>query len=264
MTIWANCIVHNEENFIWFTLMSVVDFVDKILVWDTGSDDRTVEIIKEVKKIKGDKIIFKEAGKVNINQFTKMRQQMLEESDCDWLLVLDGDEIWWKDSVEKLRDTINKKGKEITGIVVPMIVPVGDIYHMQEEEAGRYNLLGKKGHYNLRAFSRKIPGLHTAFPYGTESYLNGYGELVQEMKNIIFLDAPYLHVTHLKRSNSKRIFEKYKYELGEQVSKNFRFPEVLYQKYPKTVSSPWSKISGFNLVIAKILTPFRKIKRRLI
>jgi len=264
MKIWVNCIVHNEENFIWFAAMSVIDFVDKILIWDTGSTDKTVEIIKEIKKEKDDKVEFKEVGTVDKYEFTKMRQAQLTQSDCDWIIILDGDEIWWENSIKKVTDKIRKDGERIDGIVVPTVVPVGDIYHMQEEKAGKYNLLGKKGHYNLRAFSRKIPGLHVVFPYGTESYLNGNGELVQEMKNNTFLDAPYLHVTHLKRSHLKRRFEKYKYELGKQVSKNFRFPEVLYQKYSRIVSSPWSRISGFNLVIARFLTPFRKIKRRIV
>ena len=49
-TIWANTIVHNEENFIWFAIMSVIDWVDKMLVWDTGSTDKTVEIIEEIIK----------------------------------------------------------------------------------------------------------------------------------------------------------------------------------------------------------------------
>ena len=50
MKIWANTVVHNEENFIWFAIMSVVDYVDKVLVYDTGSTDQTVSIIKEIKK----------------------------------------------------------------------------------------------------------------------------------------------------------------------------------------------------------------------
>ena len=48
MKIWVNTIVHNEENFIWFAVMSVIDYVDKVLIYDTGSTDKTVEIIKEI------------------------------------------------------------------------------------------------------------------------------------------------------------------------------------------------------------------------
>lgn len=263
MTIWANTIVNNEENFIWFSIMSVVDYVDRVLVYDTGSTDRTVEIIKEIQKIKKDKIRLEEVGPTSKNEFPKLRQKMLEESQCDWILVLDGDEIWWRDSIKKLTLEVNKQGRDIDGIVVPFVVPVGDIYHIQEERAGKYQLLGRRGHLSLRAFSKNIPGLHVDWPYGKESYFDENNKLIQERKDIIFLDTPYLHTTYLKRSNSPRVSNKFKYELGKPVSSDFKYPEVLYDFYPSIISSPWVKLSGLDLVVSRLLTPFRKIKRRL-
>lgn len=262
--IWAHTIVYNEENFIWFAIMSVVDYVDKVLVWDSGSTDKTVEIINEIRKIKGDKIEFKEVGSVDKFQFTKMRQSMLNASICDWILVLDGDEIWWEDSIKRVVDEIHKKGTKIEGIVVPMVVPVGDIYHFQEEKAGCYHLLGRMGHLNLRAISKKIPGLHVDWPYGGESYLDENNKLVQEREKVIFLDTPYLHVTHLKRSSSKSKAHKFKHEIGERFPVDFKFPEVLYNPYPKIVPSPWVKITGGEFIKSYLLTPLRKIKRRIL
>ena len=263
MKIWANTVVHNEENFIWFAIMSVVDYVDKVLVYDTGSTDQTVSIINGIKRIKKDKIIFKELGEVNAEEFPKIRQQMLDESNCDWMLVLDGDEIWWDSSIKNLIKKINTDGNDIDGIVVPMIVPVGDIYHLQAEEAGKYELLGKRGHFNLRAINKKIPGLHADFPYGRESYLDQDNKLVQERNNIIFVNAPYLHVTHLKRSAKKRKYNKYKYELGKKVNKGFLYPEILFNNYPSIIRSPWRRISLLDVILAGLLTPFRKLKRRI-
>lgn len=263
MKIWTNTIVNNEENFIWFAVSSIVDFVDKVLIYDTGSTDRTVEIIKELVKKYGSKIIFKEMGEVNPEEFPKLRQQMLEESECDWILILDGDEIWWEDSIKKLVAKINSE-KGIEAIVVPMIIPVGDIYHFQESEAGQYNILGKKGHLSLRALSRRIPGLHVDLPYGKESYFDGDKKLIQERQNIIFLDTPYLHVTHLERSSVKGKINKFKHEIGNMVSINFKYPEVLYKDCPNIVSNPWRKLSGIKLLKSELLTPFRKFKRRLI
>ena len=102
MKIWANTIVHNEENFIWFAVMSIVDHVEKVVIYDTGSNDKTVQIIEKIKMLKKNKIIFREVGPVDKDQFTKMRQAMLNESKCDWILILDGDEIWWEDSIKKV------------------------------------------------------------------------------------------------------------------------------------------------------------------
>lgn len=262
MKIWANTIVNNEENFIWFSIMSVIDFVDQILIYDTGSTDKTVEIISEVRKVKGNKITLKQLGHVSGDEFPKLRQKMLEESKSDWILVLDGDEIWWEDSIKRIIKTINKK-KRIEGIIVPMVVPVGDIYHIQEQRAGKYKLLGLKGHYNLRAINKGIPGLHADWPYGKESYLDENNLPIQERKGMVFIDAPYLHVTHLKRSSSKRKYDKFKYELGGKVSEKFKFPEVLY-KHPINIPSPWVKISGIQLLKATLFSPLRKIKRRIL
>lgn len=262
--IWANTIVHNEENFVWFAIMSVVDFVDKILVWDTGSTDKTVEIIREIRKIKGDKVEFKEVGLVDKDEFTKMRQKMLDESKCDWILILDGDEIWWKDSIIKVTNKVQKDDKRIEAIVVPMIVSVGDIYHKQEEKAGRYEILGRKGHLSLKVFSKKIPGLHVDWPYGKESFLDETKKSIQQREGVIFLDTPYLHVTHLRRSRLKRRSDKFKYELGSPFHNDFKLPEVLYKDYPKIIPSPWSRLSGIEFVLAGLLTPLRKIKRRLL
>lgn len=261
--IWVNTIVNNEENFIWFALMSVVDFVDKILVWDTGSSDKTVQIIKEVVKVKKSKLDFKQVGPVNGVRFTKMRQAMLEQSRCDWILVLDGDEIWWEASIKKLVNQINKFPRS-SGIVVPMVVPVGDIYHIQEERAGRYKILGRTGHLSLKAINRKIPGLHVDFPYPKEGYFDKENTKIQEREDIIFLDAPFLHTTHLKRSSQPKRENKFKYELGDKVSEEFGFPEVFYRECPALVKSPWDKISEAELFRARLLTPLRKLKRRIL
>lgn len=263
MTIWANTIVHNEENFVWFALMSVVDYVDKMLVWDTGSTDKTVEIVKEMQKKYPNKIDFKEVGKTDRLQYTKMRQAMLDRSNCDWILVLDGDEIWWNESLKKIAGEIIGYKTETEGIVVPMVVPVGDIYHFQDESAGRYKIKGRKGNFTLRVMSKKIPGLHVDLPYGRESYFDGDNVLVQERENLTFIDAPFLHVTHLKRSAGGRGDDKFKFEIGKPFPRGFKYPEVFYAPRPDIVPDPWRKISPLDFVVASLLTPLRKIKRSL-
>lgn len=259
MKIWANTIVHNEENFIWFAIMSVVDFVDKVLIYDTGSTDKTIEIIKEIQKIKGKKIEFKEIGAVDKHQFTKARQEMLDRSDCDWIIIVDGDEIWWEDSIRELVDKIKKLRSG--SIFVPIIVPIGDVYHLQDASAGKYHIKEKLGHYSIRAISKSIPGLHVDLPYGSEGYYDNNNTPIQKRVDCAFLNAPYLHLTHLKRSSKKD--DKFKYELGKKIGKDFKFPEVLYESYPGIVSDPWVKISDFGKAKAHLLTPLRQIKRRL-
>lgn len=264
MKIFANAIVNNEENFIWFALMSVIDYVDKILVWDSGSTDKTVEIIKEVAKIKNDKIDFKQVGSVDKNEFTIMRQKMLDESPCDWILLLDGDEIWWDDSIKKLKNFIIKNEDKIDAVVTPFYNAVGDLYHFQPEKVGAYELIGRKGHLTIRAIRRNIPGLHVGGAYGSEGYLDEDNLPIQKRsrKRIIYLDAPFLHLTHLKRSSQDH-HGKFKYEFGLNPPKDFNLPEIFYStKIPKIVPSLYKRNTLFK-VLSLLKIPYLKFRRKM-
>lgn len=261
--IWGNCIVKNEDKFLWFALTSVVDYLDKLLVWDTGSSDATVEIIKLVQKQKPNKIEFKQFGTKGAKGITNLRQKMLSQTKSDWILILDGDEVWWKNSISKIISVIEKQGDNLYAIVTPVINLVGDIYHYQEEKAGEYMFLGRKGHFNLRAISKNTPGLHVKNDYPLEAFCEVSGKPIQEIADKIkIIDAPYLHFTHLQRS-TVAINKKLKYELGIPFPKNFKYPEVFYEKYPDFILSPWVRRSKNYTLRAFVETPFKRLKRRI-
>jgi len=264
--IWGHCLVRNEENWVWYALLSVIEHFDRILVWDTGSTDKTVEIIKT---IKSPKISFREYGPVSPETFVKARQEMLEKTRADWLFLIDADEVWTKKGVGEVVKAINERGDEIESIVVKTINLVGDVYHCQEEEAGQYEIAGKKGHYNLRAMNLKIPGLHAALPHGQQGYFDEEERPIQERdkKKILFLPVSYFHATHLPRSSKD--FEvplrlrKRKYEIGVKIPKDVKYPEVFYKKRSQIVSSPWFKMGKAEWLRAAFQTPLKRLKRRL-
>lgn len=262
--VWGHCLVRNEERWIWYSLNSVIDYLDKILVWDTGSTDKTVQIIKS---IKNPKISFRECGTVTSETFAQARQKMLEKTKADWLFLIDGDEIWTKEGIKTVVETIQEKGDKIESIVVKTINFLGDVYHYQEEAAGRYKIAGKKGHFNLRAMNLKIPGLHAALPHGRQGYFDGEGRPIQERdpKKILFLPVSYFHTTYLPRSSKDSEvplrLKKRKYELGIPLSSDTKYPEVFYVEHPEIVPDPWIKMKGGEWIRAAIQTPFRKIKR---
>lgn len=269
-TITAHTLVKNEERFVWYSVMSVIEHVDKVLLWDTGSTDGTLKIIKEIKDLRKDKVDLKLIGEVTPEEFTEIRQKMLDQTKTDWFIVLDGDEIWWEESIRKVVDVI--KGKTRESIVVPMIYLVGDIFHHQEEAAGKYNLAGKKGHLSLRAVNRKIPGLSSSKPHGTWGWVDKDGKMIQyrDPKKILFIDAPYLHTTHLPRASEKayeyevpKRAKKLKYELGIPFPRGFYYPEVFFRPRPDVVPSPWGKMDLSFLLRAAIETPLKKLKRRI-
>lgn len=271
MKICAHVMVKNEARFVWFAVMSVLPHVDEMMIWDTGSTDDTKDIIQEILRLPQakDKVSYKEIAREFDEELT--RQEMLDETSSDWFLVVDADEIWWGDSIKKVVNMILRKGNQIESIVVPTIVPVGDIFHRQEERAGRYKLAGKIGHYNLRAVNRKIAGLHSSGAHGVWGWADGDNKMIQDRvpKKIEFVNAPYLHVTHLPRSEgrngeevSKRMM-KLKYEIGEPFPADFFYPEVLFMPRPSIVKSPWKVMDPGFKFISYIETPLRMIKRRI-
>lgn len=274
-TITAHCLVKNEARFVWFSVMSVIDHVDKVLLWDTGSTDGTLEVIKEIskrQKAKG-KIGFRKVEDVTPVSFAKVRQEMLDDTDTDWFIVVDGDEIWWERGVTEITEEIRGHGDKIEAIVVPTYNLIGDIFHYQEEAAGQYRLAGRKGHYNLRAVNRGIPGLRSSGPHGTWGWVDGTGKMIQDRdpRKIVFVDAPYLHATHLPRAKTgiedfdvpKRA-KKLKYEMGVEFPKDFYYPEVFFRPRPEIIPSPWIKRSLGYTIRAALETPLKKIKRRVI
>src|SRR3989344_8957687 len=247
--ITAHCLIRNEERWIWYVIKSVINYVDKIFVFDTGSTDNTVKIVKS---IKSPKIIFEEKGVVDKKQYTALRQEMLDRTDTDWFMILDGDEVWTKAAIEELRKTVKNAPLDIDAIVVGQWTCMGDIFHyskaMEEFEHPQYPRM--KG-FRLPRAIRKIKGLHCIGLYGFESYAdrNGLNISYWDLKRLLFLKNKFFHMTSLPRSSSrskdsevmmrgpKTFFHK-----GTPFSEKMNYPEVFYKKHPEIVPSPWRRL----------------------
>ncbi|WP_413199836.1 glycosyltransferase [Nostoc piscinale] len=98
MSISLCMIVKNEETTLPKCLNSVKDFVDEIVVLDTGSSDRTPEIAQQF------------GAEVHhfqwTNNFSTARNAALKYVTGDWVLVLDADEILNPSIVPQLQDAI--------------------------------------------------------------------------------------------------------------------------------------------------------------
>lgn len=91
-------IVKNEEDLLQQSLSKVRRYVDEMIVVDTGSTDRTKEIARRC------------GAKVYefswCNDFSAARNFSLEKASCDWVLILDADEIITDFKVESIRKVI--------------------------------------------------------------------------------------------------------------------------------------------------------------
>lgn len=269
MTIWAHTLFKNEANWLWYSVCSVVNHVDKILLWDTGSTDGSWEIARLIQKKYPDKVELKQYGEVSVNDFPLVRQKMLERTKADWILIVDGDEVWWEDSISKLVGIIKNDKNGLEMIVNKNINPVGDIFHILPQTEGKYLIDENKGFLNIRAMSLKINGLHAKGEHGVQGYYDQDEKLIQlrDKNKRLHCDYGYMHLTNLKRSKNSFLEKKvpkrankYKYEIGKSLATDFYFPESFFKEKPKMVSSPWKVRSNRYLISAFFQRPLKIIK----
>jgi glycosyltransferase involved in cell wall biosynthesis len=268
--ISAHMVVKNEERWVWYAIMAVIDHVHELIIFDTGSTDKTVEIIKT---IKNDKIIFKQLDftKVDGPVHTIARQEMMKLKKWDWIVLVDGDEIWTDNGIRELATAIKNDGDNLEFFIKPYLNMLGDVYHYQDESAGKYKVGGYKGHITVRGMNASlIPGLHIENPLPFEGFFDENHTLIQDRlpRKANTLKEPFLHMTHLLRSTTrnkdKQVYRrqnKFKYELGIPLPENFNYPKCFYLPRPDLVPEPWGKRSLAYTVNALWQTPLKKFKR---
>ncbi len=272
MKIWAHMLVKNEARWLWYSVASIAPYVDKVLLWDTGSTDKSLDVIKSLLDYFPGRIDFKKRPQSSAFDFAEVRQEMLDVTQSDWFLTVDGDEIWWKDSIGKLVSHINKVKTEKESVIVPTYNLVGDIFHYQDKSSGKYNFGKYSGHYNLRAVNRNIPGLKSLGKHGVWGWADEDSKMIQDRgaDKMDFVDAPYLHATNLLRSTNQQGDNevvkrkgKLKYEIGLPFPKDFYYPEVLFESHPEFIYSPWQTMDGSFKTRAYLETPLRRLKRKI-
>jgi tetratricopeptide (TPR) repeat protein len=104
MTLSLCMIVRDEEEMLPRCLAAVAPAVDEIVIVDTGSQDRTIEIARSF----GARVIEREWT----GSFSEPRNVSFEEATGDWLLYLDADEVLVAQDVERLRALTGQTWRE--------------------------------------------------------------------------------------------------------------------------------------------------------
>jgi hypothetical protein len=84
-TLSVCILAKNEEEIISNAIKSVQSFADEILILDTGSEDKTIKISKDL----GCQVFSYEWE----NDFSKARNKLISLAKSDWILMLDSDEV---------------------------------------------------------------------------------------------------------------------------------------------------------------------------
>ena len=133
-TVSLCMIVKNEEQYLEKCLSKSREFVDEIIIVDTGSTDRTLEIAKDFNS---------RVAKIQwVNDFSVARNHSLDLATCEWIMYLDADEELIVDDKEKYIELLTRK--EVEGYFFNIINPTSD-------KPGGQQLL----HTNLRLFRNR-------------------------------------------------------------------------------------------------------------
>lgn len=136
--ITANFMVRNEEHTIGWAILAVAPFVKTVLVYDTGSEDKTIDIVHWCQKIY--KNIRLEHIKGTLDQtfwtqnpdyppspnppckkLANVRNIMAQDTETDWILQIDGDEIWHSSGIKDLFKFHQTLDKDVDAVYVPLI-----------------------------------------------------------------------------------------------------------------------------------------------
>lgn len=95
------CVIcKNEEEKIGRCISSVKDIVNEVIIVDTGSEDKTIEIAEQL----GAKV-FQIPWE---NDFAKAKNFAIEKAKGDWIIFLDADEYFTKESIGRIRGLIKE------------------------------------------------------------------------------------------------------------------------------------------------------------
>ena len=109
-TVSACMIVKDEEELLEGCLKSIRNWVDEIIIVDTGSTDKTIEIAESY----GAKIFHQQWE----GDFSKHRNYSLEQATSDWIFIIDADERLCEEDIPKLQGLINSDEHSIVSINV--------------------------------------------------------------------------------------------------------------------------------------------------
>ncbi len=166
----VHSIVRNEP-FVYYSIKSVYDYADLILLYDTGSTDKhTLEDIAAlVAEDKDHKIVFKNVA-IDIDEtdwnlhtiyrkqhdrayrgkriLGHVRLQQMDETGTPFFMIVDGDEVHYKETMEIVRGTIDSWPRNKVCGFIPSLW-FSDMSHVLEFEtkpsSGRIFMTGEIG-----------------------------------------------------------------------------------------------------------------------
>lgn len=220
MTLSVNMMTKDGGNLIKKSLLSVLPYCDEYIVYDTGSTDNTLGILKGLKNEFPYFFHYKERGEQTPAGLTKILNEMRKKSTGDWILRVDDDEVFPEETMEEI--------KHIDGRVIVYSIPF-----LHYEDGHFINPLchsrNRPGFFVARLF-RNIQGIDWVNDWGGE-VLSFNGQRISSRAFQVHLcrklKNPFLHLGELRQGKRKH---EYKYHEKGHCS----MPLGKYKKYIET------------------------------
>jgi glycosyltransferase involved in cell wall biosynthesis len=145
-------IVKDEERNLQRCLDSAVEIVDQVVIVDTGSTDRTVEIAQSY----GAEVYFHPWN----CDFSEARNESLKYARGDWILILDADDELDDASAGQIRRIIRETEYDAIGIIIRNIAPPNDIIKYMDDTRFRLFRNGMDFQYEQKVHNQIAPSIH--------------------------------------------------------------------------------------------------------
>jgi glycosyltransferase involved in cell wall biosynthesis len=221
-TITLCMITKNEEDFIRQCLASTRGLVDEIIIVDTGSTDKTVEVAKAFT----DKIF----NFTWTNDFSAARNESLKHATKDWVLVLDADEQLSPQDHIHLRDMLKENGEKYDGFALEQRnytnrTNTPRFHSLPQGSKDGKNFLGYDPVKAIRLFKNK-----KEIQFKHAIHENVYDSITEHEGKILVTNIPIHH--YREQKSAEDTLEKakaYLKTLQEQVKKNPEDTKAQYE-----------------------------------
>ncbi len=111
----VHCRIRNEEYFVRAAIESVLPAADHVLVYDTGSTDRTLDEIAAIDSPKIE-LVHRPPGDARV--LARYRNEMIDRTQTEWYMILDGDEIYPSPAAGGIRLQLDRVPQHVHRVVV--------------------------------------------------------------------------------------------------------------------------------------------------
>jgi len=242
MSITVIIHTYNEEKNIADCITSVKLLTDKIILIDMESEDKTIEIAKNLKVT-----VFN--FQIKSNYVEPAREFGIKKSETDWILILDADERITEELAKEIKQLLTINSSLLTYFKIPrqnIFAGIKWLRHGGWWPDYQIRLINKKYFVDWPKRIHSTPEIKGDFGYLENPLIHYFhGDLTSMVKKtVIFEDIESnLLLKAKKTSGTKTFFRKYLAELYRRLIKNsgfldgpFGIIESIYQAFSKTIT----------------------------